>query len=90
MEKAKKNLQTLLSNMEFMGWGEGGIYLLTNYRSFNERLLDRRNSHDGKQPFKGDCKNNEDVDNCFCLDEIDDKQLNELRSLLFSLSRSWL
>ncbi|CAN0922061.1 hypothetical protein LINGRAHAP2_LOCUS32911, partial [Linum grandiflorum] len=38
------------------------------------------------QPLSGDCRINEDVDSCFCLIEIDDKQLNALVSLVFSLS----
>lgn len=44
----------------------------------------------GKHPFKGDCRNNEDVDKCFCLEEIDDRQLKlVLLRLLFSLSLSY-
>lgn len=40
-----------------------------SYLSLTERLIDLLNSHDGhfddKQPLKGDCRNNEDFDNCF-------------------------
>lgn len=59
-----------------------------SHLSFKEPLLDLLNSHGGKQPFKGDCRNNEDVDNCFCLIEIEDRQLKALLSLFFS-SYSW-
>ncbi|CAK9173801.1 unnamed protein product [Ilex paraguariensis] len=60
---------------------------LQSYLSFNDPLFERLNSHGGKQPFKGDCRNIEDVDNCLCLVEIEDKQLKALRSLLLSLLR---
>nr|AFK38278.1 unknown [Medicago truncatula] len=40
-----------------------------SYLSLKERLINLLNSHDGhfddKQPLKGDCKNNENLDNCF-------------------------
>ena len=58
--------------------------------SFKEPVLDLLNSHGGKQPLKGDCRNNEEVDNCFCRIEIDDRQLKALLlRLLFSLSNGW-
>lgn len=60
--------------------------LLGHHLSFKELLLDLFNSHGGRKPLKGDCRNKEDVDNCFCRMEIEDRQLNALRSLLFSLS----
>jgi hypothetical protein len=47
--------------------------------------MDLLNSH-GRQPFKGDCSSNEEVDSCFCRIEIEDKQLKALLNLLFSLS----
>ena len=44
---------------------------------------------DGKQPFEGDSRNNEDVDKWFRLDETDARQLNLLLlSLCFSPSLS--
>lgn len=58
------------------------------YLSFNELLLDLLNSHDGRHPFKGELRKREDVDRCFCLMEIEDKQLKALLSLVFSLSRT--
>lgn len=64
-------------------------FCLSFYLSFKEPLLDFLDSHGGKQPFKGDCRNNEEVDNCFCRIEIDDRQLNALLRLLFSLSYGW-
>lgn len=60
------------------------------YLSFKEPLLDfeRFSCHGGKQPLRGDCRNNDDVESCFCLMEMEDKQLNELLRLLFSFSSS--
>lgn len=61
------------------------------YLSFKELLLDfdRLSWNGGKQPLRGDCRNNDDVESCFCLMEMEDKQLNELVvRLLFSLSSS--
>lgn len=51
--------------------------------------MDFLNSHDDKQPFRGDCRNSEEVDKCFCRIEIEDRQLAALLSLLFSLSLVW-
>lgn len=61
-------------------------------RSLIKPLLDRFNSHGGKNPFSGDCINRDDVESCLCLNDIDDRQPNVLLSLLFSLSPSstWL
>jgi len=53
--------------------------------SFKEPFIDLLNSH-GKQPFNGDCSNNEDVDSCFCRIEIEDRQLKAVLNLLLSLS----
>lgn len=58
------------------------------YLSFRDQLLDFLNSQDGKQPFKGDCRNNEDVDNCLCLVEIEERQLKALLSRLLSVTYS--
>lgn len=58
------------------------------YLSFEERLVDFLNSQEGKQPLRGDCRNNEDVDNFCCLVEIEERQLKELLSFLFSLTYS--
>ena len=61
------------------------------YISFKELLLDfdRFSWNGGKQPLRGDCRNKDDVESCFCLMEMEDKQLNELVvRLRFSLSSS--
>lgn len=51
--------------------------------------MDFLNSHVDKQPLKGDCRNSEEVDKCFCRMEMEDRQLKAFRSLLFSLSLGW-
>lgn len=56
------------------------------YLSLSEPLADLLSSQGRRHPFNGDCSNIEEVDSCFCLDEIEDRQLKVLLSLLFSLS----
>lgn len=61
------------------------------YLPFKELVsdFDRLSCHGGKQPLRGDCISKEDVESCFCLMEMEDKQVNELVvRLLFSLSSS--
>lgn len=70
--------------------GAKAVLQRLSHLSFKEPLFDLLNSHGGKQPFKGDCRNNEDDDNCFCRIEIEDRQLKALLKLLFSLSYGWL
>lgn len=57
----------------------------SSYLSLSEPLADLLSSHGRRQPFSGDCSSKDDVDNCFCLEEIEDRQLKELLSLFFSL-----
>lgn len=60
-----------------------------HYLSFNELLLDLLNSHGGRHAFKGELKNREGVERCFCRIEMEDRQLKVLLlSLVFSLSKA--
>lgn len=65
------------------------VYLLY-YLSLNEPLADLLSSHGRRHPFKGDCSSKDDVESCFCLEEIEERQLKVLLSLVFSLlSYAW-
>ena len=60
------------------------------YLSLNDPLADLLSSHGRRHPFKGDCSSKDDVESCFCLEEIEERQLKVLLSLVFSLvSYAW-
>lgn len=50
------------------------------YLPFKELVsdFDRLSCHGGRHPLRGDCISKDDVESCFCLMEMEDKQLNEL------------
>jgi hypothetical protein len=54
---------------------------------FSRSELDLFVSHE--VPFKGERRKSEDVENCFWLREIEEKQLKAPVSLFFSLSSAW-
>lgn len=60
-------------------------YFSEIYLSLSEPLADLLSSHGRRHPFKGDCSSKDEVDNCFCLEEIEDRQLKLLLSFVFSL-----
>lgn len=82
------NRNLFIKHMELVHYVKRMHAEQSSHLSFSEPF-DLLNSHAGKQPFKGDCRSMEDVDNCFCRIEIEDRQLNELLSLLLSLSIGW-
>lgn len=72
-------------------WNSFGVLGLDidSYLVFEGMAPDLFTSHGGRRLFEGEGKKRGGVESCFWRIEMEDRQLNELLSLLFSLSLAW-